>query len=398
MLLLCLAASPATPAELTLASADEADRLAEQIRLQQEEGGAYSPALIDAWESLARLYEQQGRPALAAAAIEGAMQVIRANFGLFSLEQAPLMRRLIDQQRSLGDAAGAWAHEQELLRLASLHPDDERAAPIFREVADSRLDVLARYTAGEYPPEIRLGCYYRRPAPIEPTHALEPGKCGAGSRDAAISALARDALWHYSRAVGVLVRNQRYSSEELREIELQVLRTSYRLRSYAQGRQSLERLLSYRVASSEPLLARAEALLQIADWDLLFLEARAAVEATALEVYRETYALLEREGVDQASIDRLFAPEVPVALPTFAPETPGLAEAQEARDYVEVAFELNKYGEPKKISVRDGTVEATLHVRRRVIADLAPARFRPRLVDGRLVDRHPVVLRYPVAP
>lgn len=398
-LLLCLAASHAGHGQTALEAADEADRLAEQIRHQQEEGGAYSPTLIDSWESLARLYAEQGRPALAAAALEGALQVIRANFGLSSLEQAPLMRQLIEQQLSLGDAAGAWAVEQELLDLASRHPDDERTVPIFREVAEGRLDVLQRYLAGERPAEIELGCYYRGfQPPAEPTYSMQPPNCASGSRSVVISALATDALWNYSRAVGVLVRNERYSSDELRELELQLLRTSYRFRRYGLGRESLERLLAYAVARSEPLLARAEALVHIADWDLLFLETRAELESTALETYRQTYALLEREGIDQASIDRLFAPEAPIALPTFVGSTLVRAEAEEPRDYVEVAFEINEYGEPKKISVSDGTVKATMSVRRRVIGDLAPARFRPRIADGRFVERYPVVLRYPVGP
>jgi hypothetical protein len=57
-----------------------------------------------------------------------------------------------------------------------------RRVSILHEIADKRMDMLARYQAGELPPQIVLGCYY----------GVGQGKgasCRAGSRRNVISAI-----------------------------------------------------------------------------------------------------------------------------------------------------------------------------------------------------------------
>ena len=85
----------------------------------------------------------------------------RANYGLRTLDQAPLIRQWIKNAETMGNFKMAWDLEQALLALAHRNPNDLRAVPILREIGDKRLDLLERYVKGEeFPPQIILGCYY----------------------------------------------------------------------------------------------------------------------------------------------------------------------------------------------------------------------------------------------
>ena len=91
------------------------------------------------------------------------MQVIRANYGLRSLEQAPLLQQRIRSEEARGNFAAAWELEQDLITLARRQPNDLGAAPILHEIGDKRMDLLRDYLDGGIPPQIILGCYYQGP-------------------------------------------------------------------------------------------------------------------------------------------------------------------------------------------------------------------------------------------
>ena len=122
-----------------------------------------SPDLIKPLTALGLLYREGGDPALALASLSEAVHVVRFNFGLYSLEQAPLIRQLITSAEALGDRWSAWEIEADLLRLAARNPDDPRTAQILRDTGDRRMNMLAEYNAGESPPEVIYGCYYAGP-------------------------------------------------------------------------------------------------------------------------------------------------------------------------------------------------------------------------------------------
>src|SRR5690606_38680429 len=129
-----------------------------------------------------------------AAALERARQIVRVNYGLNSLVEAPLLRQLARSEEARGDFDAAWYLEQELLSLAERHPGDLRVVPIFRELAASRLETLDRYRAGESPPQIVLGCYYAKTPPypgerVAPVYREFNDNCHSGSRRVVIHSL-----------------------------------------------------------------------------------------------------------------------------------------------------------------------------------------------------------------
>jgi hypothetical protein len=358
----------------------------ERIEEARAQGGPYSKDLIDPLTILAEVYQESGNHDLAAAVTEQAMQVIRANYGLRSLDQAPLIRERLRNEEARGNAAEAWDLEQALLTLARANPADLRAAAIFGEIGDKRMDLLRRYNAGELPPQVELGCYHEEPRQLI-YEKYSPGTCTSGSRRVAARAMLADAQRNYLAAIGVLVRTGQYSSAELRDLELDLIRSTYRDGGHYQtGRQSLRRLIAYDVASAEPLVSRANTLVQIADWDLLY-ERR----PLALDTYESTYDFLRREGVEPAAIDALFSPEIPVVLPAFQANPLATSPSDE---HIDVAFDITRYGTSGRVKVLDKTMNVTDEAEKRLVQLIERRRFRPRVVDEEFPRSTPVVVRY----
>ncbi len=207
------------------------------MRIEQEQArsGPYSEGLIGPLSDLALLYQDRGNHDLAAAVIHRVIQVVRANEGLHSLEQVPPIQQLIANEEAIGRAETAWELEQDLLTLVRRHPGDMRTVPVFHETGAKRMALLRQHLAGESPPQIVLGCYYGWPRKAvsrgERLGSWDPSTptttdCNSGQRDDAVRAIVSDAQRHYADAIAVMLRNGRYSSDELRELELELVGAS----------------------------------------------------------------------------------------------------------------------------------------------------------------------------
>jgi hypothetical protein len=196
-----------------------------------------------------------------------------------------------------------------------------------------------------------------------------------------------DAQRNKLAAIGVLFRAGQFSSPELRDLELDLVRSTYAYgRSYQTGRESLLRLASYAAATAEPLISRANALVQVADWDLLY-EHR----VPALDAYEAIYESLKRDGAEPAVIDELFSPAIPVALPAFEPNplaTPPSAE------HIDVSFEITRFGVSGHAKVLAKTANVSRESEKRLIRLIEQRRFRPRVVDGAFSRSAVVQVRY----
>jgi hypothetical protein len=451
--------APCLGASLDESFAEQQRQILTRIEAIELEQGPYSPALRAELASLIVLYRENEDDVLALVAIERALQVERANSGLYSLDQVPLLKQQLEAEEALGNDAAVWDLEQELLKLARRHPDDPQTVPVLRYVADRQSEVLERVVgSNEIPPQVILGCYYDLWSTGE--HCPR-----AGSRTTVVQGMLADADRSYADAIRVLLRNEAYASQELRELELTLVRDAQlvhdeyeregnrgitgtrtknevpvplapwspaahnvepwrsrlepiieladwelpydsagtpaghfldpgeprdaRFRApYYRGRQSLRRLYAYSVASSSSTPARASALVAIADWDLLY-----SNNGLAVEGYTLAHGMLEQAATEQASIAELFAPSLPVVLPSFEPNPLARDEARLATGHIDVAFEVNKFGRARAIEIR-AVENAGAAERAELVSLLKSNRFRPRLSDGRFADAAPVVVRY----
>jgi hypothetical protein len=423
-------------------------QLLERIQEILSRDGPYSSDLLEPLVGLIALYREGDDDALAAVAIQRAVQVVRINNGLHTLEQVPLIRQLIRTEEERENHEAAWELEQDLLTLVRRYPDDLRTMPVLREVADRRMAVLDRYLGGERPPEVILGCFY------EAWPLREDANCRAGSRKTVVQGLLAEAQQNYSAAIAVLLRHGRYGDDRLRDLELSLLRgidlvrTRYdsdprrdplplvpgtpgstalqpwrsrtgpivelaswdlpspgalpsedqdaeleaeraRIRgTYHRGRQSLRRLYAYAAASSSPPLTQADAAVQLADWELLY-----SRHGFAVERYQRAYDVLQSLDVARASIEQLFAPAVPVVLPAFQPNPFAQDESRELTGHIDVAFTITKYGRGREIEML-GSTNAPADAKDRLATLIMTSRFRPRPTDGEFADSSRVVTRY----
>jgi hypothetical protein len=436
-----------TPAVAQLLTDD--DRELEQIQEILSRDGPYSVDLLGPLSRLGLLYQEGEDYALALVTLERAQHIVRVNNGLHSMDQVPLVRQLIRIEEARGNHEGAWDRQQNLLKLLRRHPDDVRVVPVLREIADKQMDVLASVIAGERPPEVVLGCFYKE----WPTHA--DGSCEAGSRSTVVQGMLAEAQRTYLDAIAVMLRRGLYESDDLRALELQVLRGVDLMRSrydrgpaarpvpmapaflgassiepwrsrmaavaqlaewelpypsepslqaddnghvvtkhvhimdpYHRGLQSLRRLYAYGAASSDSSLRQAETVAQMADWDLLY-----SHNGRAVESYEVAQAMLEQAGAPKSSIERIFAPATPVVLPAFQPNPLDRDETRAATGYIDVAFEITKYGLSRGVEIVDED-NATLATKRDLLALIRSNRYRPQLIDGQFAAATPVRVRY----
>jgi len=194
--------------------AEEHERILDQIAAAQEAEGLRSPSLISMLTDLGLLYQEDGDHAIAAMALEEARHIVRVNFGLHALEQLPLMEQALENAQTAGDIPMVQALEEELLDLAKRHPEDLRTASIYRDAARRRMDVLRRLLGGDRPPEVYP----------------EAGLWDVSKKEV-VTTLVTQAQIHYTHAAEVILRNELFSSGELRDLEMQIIRASDLFRS-----------------------------------------------------------------------------------------------------------------------------------------------------------------------
>ena len=246
--------------------------------------------------------------------------------------------------------------------------------------------MLGRYLEGELPPEIVLGCYYG-------SAGVPFRRCSAGSKGAAVRHLLQEASQHYEDAIEVLLRNEAHPSAELQALESKLLRANYLYGSqldppgrYEKGKQSLERLAAY-ASETTGAVTEVELLVQVADWDLMY-----SNNAAALNAYQHAYDRVVQEGLGPDAIKRLFSPDPPVALPSFLPNPLVSQMTPQTRGFIDVSFEITRFGISRRIKILDDA-NATEADKDRLAKTIANRRFRPRMEAGRFGASR-VMLRY----
>lgn len=390
LLLTAALASAGVQAQPSLDAAAARQReIAAQIERVQSEFGPSAAELIEPLSALALFYEENGDDVLAVATTERVLAVIRTNFGLHSLEQVPMTLRLIEGAEVRGDIATAWNLEQRLIAMAERNPHDLRSVAIWNHFGDLRIDMLDRYARGELPARMSFGCYHENPR-------VSWTGCLAGSRRDAARAVLNEAHQYYTNAINVLRRNEQYASDELVDLEMSLVTSSYKYGRFFEGSvgcdrglDSLTRLNEYQNQVSAALVDRVDSLVQIAD-GLLVCQQNGA----ALGAYQQAYELAVQEGLEAEAMARIFAPQSPVLLPTFLPVPLVVAESQSAAGSVEVAFEVTRYGLTRGVRVlSDRKNEVASDVRREV----RRRRFRPVIFDGEISVSPRFVVRYALA-
>ena len=167
--------------------------------------------------------------------------------------------------------------------------------------------------------------------------------------------------------------------------------------SYINGRNAWMRMQIY--VENNPAatpLDVARTMLGQADWNMMFNR-----RVTAREQYAEIHDYLQTSGLEEAEINALLHPPLPVQLPeiTFRPHTRqhlGVPEdAQIAwQGYIDLGFSISRYGNVQGIRILGKSDNVTSRLERRLRKVLHNSPFRPRLADGEPLKQDEVQLRY----
>jgi tetratricopeptide (TPR) repeat protein len=440
--LLVIAAAAACGAALAQPSIDSGrvereQQLLEQIRESQAAEGLYAEGLIEPFRGLGLLYQESGDHALAVAAFSEARQLLRANHGLFSatVDEALLLQQQIRSEKALGNGERVWNLQHELIIVARENLDDIRMLPVFLELIDDRTERLDDFSTTSYR-ELPAGLYVPcgplvmrtpvnsggRGAPVPVSDARN---CEFGSWRTVVDRLRGAVMRNHADAIAVLIRNGDFASQELRDLERQALRRAPFARGFITcsvgtfnefldadlvgscldpagiwdgvgGWPSLMRLVYYEVRSASPPAARARAYADLGDWYVHALHVGkgpkySPADEVARTLYQQALAALTEGDDTRESMAEIFAPELPVTLPTYAPNP--LASTKSSR-FVDVAFVINPYGEAAELEILDSSENATGAEERALLRLIKYGSFRPRAVNGEIADSAPVVLRY----
>jgi hypothetical protein len=190
------------------------------------------------------------------------------------------------------------------------------------------------------------------------------------------------------KAAQPYIRNGLYSSAELREIEEEIFRQ-------VGGAGPLIRLLDYEILSLAPTLDQVNALVRMADYVLgRSVGAGRSEDASIFALYGDAHRVLIKSDVDQATIDEIFSPDIPIMLSTSGPNPLVSEEVPESAGHIDIAFDIAKYGRSKSIDVLETTMNATRADKRDFVRLIKHSRFRPRVTDGEFADSARVVVRY----
>ncbi len=199
----------------------------------------------------------------------------------------------------------------------------------------------------------------------------------------------------YAESVNIILENEDYSSNELPELLMELVHSSYRNGHYDLGWRSLRYLLAYESTTSEDWLPRIEALIQLADWDLLHSSRLGTrLEDSAFANYEQAHTLLEEHGIARDSIEELFLAPIPLTLPSFLPNPIDSREQPDSRGYVEVSFVVTADGKGSQIEIVDTMGDTTRADERALARTIRRSRFRPRWSSSAPMDSAPVLVRY----
>ena len=338
--------------------------LLQSIEQEEARNGPFSRNLIDLLTSLGLAYQEHDRHDLALGMFDRALFLTRFNDGLFGLDQAALVKRLIASEIAIGRVSSAAALEERLLELARRSPLDPRASQIFREAAERELGYYERYLRGETPPGITI---------------FEV----QGWQQAAAASV-WGARQYYNAAKFALLGNPAEHQAELAELEERLARTYYLEASarhrwyrgpgdmlYGLGLGSYQRRLGYAQAGSSTAADYARSLVELADWSLLF-----SRNGTAVKRYAEAHALLVEQRAPAAAFEQLFPADIPVFLPTFESPLAGAAILGSG-GYIDVDFEIGRYGQPRNVKIVAVAGEDAAATSKELAAAINNGRFRP---------------------
>lgn len=372
------------------------------IAKAQAEQGPYASSIGEQTLALGKLLHGTGDEEGALAAFERSMHVLRVNLGLFSIEQVPVMKAIINTHLALGDVASAHTMQEALLNLQrKQHPDTQVAlVPALLEWADWNVSLYllqgGRHTALTLgmPSQLSSALHDPRLSLAYATYSealaiLERDSDGQDARlvttERKLAALNfminRELEDSYGAIAGVVELDPDFNSPGM---ALQQANAEL----FMAGSSALQRAIAHSSKVPNPDYDDVAArMMELGDWYLLF-DRRAA----ALEMYGDALEVMQAASLPQEDVERIMTPGMPVPTPdaTYLPAT---VDRSHYAGYIDVQFELSRFGmatNPRIIA--SSGVER--QIEKELLRTIRDCKFRPKFVAGSAVNEQNIQLRY----
>ena len=376
---------PATDRQASIA------RYKAEIAELQAAGGPHARQLMEVQHSLGMLQQQAGNHRQALASLQGALQAVRVNEGLYSMSQVAILEAIIDSNVALGARDELRRNYEYLFWLYQRNFGDGDAGlvPVIKRVGQWYFDLYnfsPPNTTVE--PLIAADDLYTKALRILP----EDGP----ARDR-VDILYKVAVINHHVAEDVL--DPMLSHREIREAMLPhgrgspylnetAVRQYYADQSFYKGKRSLQRIVkTYEATLPASVMDYARALVFLGDW--LTVQRRALEGARK---YRQAWTALARHNADPAQVEELFGEPHPIEqLPV-----PGEEEVKAGADsyYADALLDVPETGWPTNIRIQAIHPPEETTLLKRAERGIAATRYRPRYRDGQPVATTDVPLRF----
>jgi hypothetical protein len=356
---------------------------------------------------------------------ERALAVSRINYGLEGLDQVPIMEAMAKSYNALQKTTDA-----DSMMVAAYNLQQKVYGPNSIEMIDSQIK-LADWDTQAFMD--RSSILVNIPRMNVQNFLMDPKNYIQGTQDLRNTPVYKlyEARGLYLNAIKTLVDARDFDHPQIMALEHKLLtnyflhmhrenilyepdfyltrkktKTATRLNqnaielmnseNYDLGQEAHKRRMIYLQTNEARTSAEvATAMLEEADWDLLFER-----KTNAADKYNAAYEFFVANPNFQAEANEVIYPTIPVVLPTYLPPPNSRAKLGIAPDakvnffgYIDVNFSITKYGKARRVKIIGKGGEVTRNMEIRMNQYLRNVLFRPRYINNE-VDTSDVSLRY----
>jgi TonB family protein len=368
----------------------------DQIAAQESLFSTYDPAIGESLTGLASVQLKLGQYQAAIRSYRRAMHIERVNNGIYSLSQEPMIRGLASAYESLEDLESANLNYEQLRYIYARHYQNNspELVALLNEQSEWHISAYAREPDRQN--LYLLGNAYRLMM-----HALNMASVDSPAGRVTILPLWRNLavanflLAEHGRRYSLLDDDRPQFSalartepvtlvERLSEDELLVKN------SYQSGLVALEAIARYHADNPDSsVVERTEALAELGDWQLSF-----GKYSSAADAYSQAWQAAE---ADPSLREALFGEPRLISPPNQDGDPPERSEADDI-PFVVASFDVSSRGKPRDIEITESHPTESESLQKTAYKTLKKARFRPRLVEGEMVESTDFRYRLELSP
>lgn len=333
--------------------------LGQKIREIEQSSHRFDPALVRPITLLGDIQVQEGEYVAALENYGRAVHLTRVNSGLVSASQLEIVYREAEVYRTLGDFETANEREEYAYHVLqrAYDPYSEEILPGLFHLAEWYEKTHNIFAARHL---------YQRATDV----MIANGKGQTMESIPAWEGVAR--TYRLERFPPIYIDSPQ-SSPYSAETGLETTYGPVTINNFPAGERALQTIIQIHRENGSPTPVIAQAILDLADWHLLFEKTR-----DAYPLYEIAYELME--GVEDFPLEDFFGTPKLIHYPAPVDPSPPDMPERTAEGLVTVQFNITERGAPRGLTTMESVPEGMMDFR--VRKSLRASRFRPAIVDG----------------